>query len=163
MTRVEAVIRPAKLDDVKEALDQLGVKGITVENVMGAGKQRGRSQYYRGQEYVVNLLDKVKVETVVSDDMVDSVIQAITQAAFTGEIGDGKIFVTNVADVIRIRTGERGEISDLRDPDRSKLTACRVQGHFACLTARETSRQLLLNKCEMTRKRAGNKLETYTL
>ena len=111
MTKIEAIIRPGKLDDVKAALDDLGVKGITVINVMGAGKQRGRTQYYRGAEYVVNLLDKTKIETVVSDDVVDNVVQAITKAAATGEIGDGKIFLSKVDDAIRIRTGERGEIA----------------------------------------------------
>lgn len=111
MTKVEAIIRPGKLDDVKDALDELGVKGITVMNVMGAGKQRGRTQYYRGQEYVVNLLDKTKIETVVADDRVEDVIAAISKAAFTGEIGDGKIFLSKVDEVVRIRTGERGEIA----------------------------------------------------
>lgn len=111
MTKIEAIIRPGKMDDVKEALDEIGIKGITVVNVMGAGKQRGRTQYYRGQEYVVNLLDKTKIETVVADSMVESVIQAITKAAFTGEIGDGKIFVSKVDDAVRIRTGERGDIA----------------------------------------------------
>ncbi|OFX16769.1 MAG: transcriptional regulator [Armatimonadetes bacterium RBG_16_58_9] len=111
MTKVEAIIRPGKLDDVKAALDELGVKGITVINVMGAGKQRGRTQYYRGQEYVVNLLDKTKIETVVADNIAEDVIEAITKAAFTGEIGDGKIFVSNVDEVVRIRTGERGDIA----------------------------------------------------
>ncbi|MCE5198967.1 MAG: P-II family nitrogen regulator [Armatimonadota bacterium] len=109
MTKVEAIIRPGKLDDVKDALDAIEVKGITVANVMGAGKQRGRTQYYRGQEYVVNLLDKTKIETVVADSKVEQVVEAITKAAFTGEIGDGKIFLSKVDDVIRIRTGERGE------------------------------------------------------
>lgn len=109
MTKVEAIIRPGKLDDVKEALDEIGVKGITVLNVMGAGKQRGRTQYYRGQEYVVNLLDKTKIETVVPDELVDKVVESIKKAAFTGEIGDGKIFLSRIDDVIRIRTGERGE------------------------------------------------------
>lgn len=111
MTKLEAIIRPSKLDDVKDALDEIGVKGITVISVMGAGKQRGRTQYYRGQEYVVNLLDKTMIEVVVSDDKVESIIEAITKAAFTGEIGDGKIFVSDVKDCIRIRTGERGEIA----------------------------------------------------
>jgi nitrogen regulatory protein PII len=111
MTKIEAIIRPAKLDDVKEALDTLGVKGITVLSVMGAGKQRGRTQYYRGQEYVVNLLDKTKIETVVDDATVEDVVKAITTAAFTGEIGDGKIFVSKVDDAVRIRTSERGEIA----------------------------------------------------
>jgi nitrogen regulatory protein P-II 1 len=111
MVKVEAIIRPGKLDDVKEALDEIGVKGITVISVLGAGKQRGRTQYYRGQEYVVNLLDKTKVEAVVSDDAVESVVEAISKAASTGEIGDGKIFLSKVDDVIRIRTGERGEVA----------------------------------------------------
>lgn len=109
MTKIEAIIRPGKIDDVKDALDEIGIKGITVINVMGAGKQRGRTQYYRGQEYVVNLLDKTKIETVVADDMVEDVISAISKSAFTGEIGDGKIFVSKIAEAIRIRTGERGE------------------------------------------------------
>ncbi len=109
MIKVEAIIRPGKLDDVKDALDTLGVKGITVISVMGAGKQRGRTQFYRGQEYVVNLLDKTKIETVVADSAVEDVVKAITAAAATGEIGDGKIFLTKVDDAIRIRTGERGE------------------------------------------------------
>lgn len=109
MIKVEAIIRPAKLDDVKDALDEIEVKGITVINVMGAGKQRGRTQYYRGQEYVVNLLDKTKIETVVADDKVEQVVDAITKAAFTGDIGDGKIFLSKIDDVIRIRTGERGQ------------------------------------------------------
>ena len=109
MIKVEAIIRPDKLDDVKAGLDDLGVKGITVTHVMGAGKQRGRTQYYRGQEYVVNLLDKIKIETVVLDSMVDAVMEAISFHASTGEIGDGKIFLSKVDDAIRIRTGERGE------------------------------------------------------
>lgn len=109
MTKLEAIIRPSKLDDVKDALDEIGVKGITVISVMGAGKQRGRTQYYRGQEYAVNLLDKTKIEVVASDDMVESIIEAITKASFTGEIGDGKIFLSDVKDCVRIRTGERGE------------------------------------------------------
>jgi nitrogen regulatory protein P-II 1 len=111
MTKVEAIIRPDKLDDVKDELDALGVKGITVISVMGAGKQRGRTQYYRGQEYVVNLLDKTKIETVVADSQVEDVVRAIRDAAQTGEIGDGKIFLTRVDDAIRIRTGERGEVA----------------------------------------------------
>jgi nitrogen regulatory protein P-II 1 len=109
MTKIEAIIRPGKLDDVKDALDELGVKGITVIAVQGAGKQRGRTQFYRGQEYVVNLLDKTLIQTVVSDSAVEDVVKAITGAAGTGEIGDGKIFLSKVDEVIRIRTGERGE------------------------------------------------------
>ncbi len=111
MTKIEAIIRPGKMDDVKEALDEIGVKGITVVSVMGAGKQRGRTQYYRGQEYVVNLLDKTKIETVVADDMAEKAIETIIAAACTGEIGDGKIFVSKIDEVIRIRTGERGDIA----------------------------------------------------
>ena len=109
MTKIEVIIRPGKLDDVKAALDEIDVHGITVTKVMGAGKQRGRTQFYRGQEYVVNLLDKTKIEAVVADSMAEKVIEVITKAAFTGEIGDGKIFVSKVDDVVRIRTGERGE------------------------------------------------------
>jgi nitrogen regulatory protein P-II 1 len=109
MIKVEAIIRPEKLEDVKAALDDVGVKGVTVTHVMGAGKQRGRTQYYRGQEYAVNLLDKVKIEAVVVDSLVDSIVDAIVLQASTGEIGDGKIFLTKVEDSIRIRTGERGD------------------------------------------------------
>jgi nitrogen regulatory protein P-II 1 len=109
MTKIEVIIRPDKLDDVKAALDDIDVHGITVTKVMGAGKQRGRTQYYRGQEYVVNLLDKTKIETVVADSIAEKALEVITKAAFTGEIGDGKIFISHVDDAIRIRTGERGE------------------------------------------------------
>jgi nitrogen regulatory protein P-II 1 len=111
MTKIEAIIRPGKLDDVKSALDDINIKGITVFNVMGAGKQRGRTQYYRGQEYVVNLLDKILIYTVVADSQVDEVISVIIKAAQTGEIGDGKIFLSKVDEVIRIRTGEKGDIA----------------------------------------------------
>lgn len=111
MTKLEAIIRPSKLDDVKDALDEIGFSGITVISVMGAGRQRGTTQYYRGQDYAVNLLDKTKIEVVVSDPAAESVIEAITKAAYTGEIGDGKIFVSKVEDCVRIRTGERGEIA----------------------------------------------------
>ena len=90
MVKVEAVIRPGKLDDVKDALDEIGVKGITVISVQGAGKERGRTQYYRGQEYVVDLIEKTLIETIVSDDMVEKAVDAIIKAAATGEIGDGK-------------------------------------------------------------------------
>jgi nitrogen regulatory protein P-II 1 len=109
MIKVEAIIRPDKLDEVKAALDDAGIQGITVQNVMGAGKQRGRTQYYRGQEYVVNLLDKTKIETVIPDDRVEEIVQAIIDSAATGEIGDGKIFISRVEDAVRIRTGERGD------------------------------------------------------
>lgn len=111
MRKIEAIIRPSKLDDVKEALDGIGIKGITVESVQGAGKQRGRTQYYRGQEYTLNLLDKTKIECIVTDDESENVIAAIINAAYTGEIGDGKIFVSNIDNVYRIRTGESGEVA----------------------------------------------------
>ncbi|MHB1459584.1 MAG: P-II family nitrogen regulator [Armatimonadota bacterium] len=109
MTKIEAIVRPAMLDAVKAALDELGLHGVTVSHVMGSGKQRGRTQHYRGQEYVVNLLDKIKIETVVPDEIVDSVMDAIGDAAGTGEIGDGKIFVYKVDNAMRIRTKETGE------------------------------------------------------
>lgn len=111
MTKIEAIIRPNKLDDVKAALDGLGIMGITVTHVMGSGRQRGRTQHYRGQEYVVNLLDKVKIETVVLDEAVDEVMNAIADAAGTGEIGDGKIFVYGVDNAMRIRTREVGDVA----------------------------------------------------
>lgn len=109
MVKIEAIIRPSKLDEVKSTLDDMGVAGMTVTHVMGCGKQRGRTQYYRGQEYVVNLLDKVKLEVVVPKEESQTVIDAIAKAASTGEIGDGKIFVYDVVDAIRIRTSEQGE------------------------------------------------------
>ena len=109
MTKIEAIVRPNKLDEVKAALDDLGLMGVTVSHVMGSGRQRGRTQHYRGQEYVVNLLDKIKVETVVTDDLVDAAMNAIADAAGTGEIGDGKIFVYKVDNAMRIRTREVGE------------------------------------------------------
>lgn len=109
MQKIEAIIRPAMLDLVKAALDELGVHGITVSHVMGSGKQRGQTQHYRGQEYVVNLLDKVKIETVVPDELAERVMNAIADAGSTGEIGDGKIFVYPVGDAMRIRTRERGD------------------------------------------------------
>jgi nitrogen regulatory protein P-II 1 len=101
MVKIEAIIRPGKLDAVKAALDDLGIQGMTVSHVMGCGKQRGRTHYYRGQEYTVNLLDKVKLELVVTDDSVQSTVDAIADAASTGEIGDGKIFLSRIDEVIR--------------------------------------------------------------
>jgi nitrogen regulatory protein P-II 1 len=111
MTKIEAIIRPNKLDDVKAALDGLSIMGITVTHVMGSGRQRGRTQHYRGQEYVVNLLDKIKIEAVVLDDVVDEVMSAIADAASTGEIGDGKIFVYKIDNAMRIRTREIGDVA----------------------------------------------------
>ncbi|HET8706993.1 MAG TPA: P-II family nitrogen regulator [Pseudomonadales bacterium] len=108
MKLVTAVIKPFKLDDVREALSDIGVQGITVTEVKGFGRQKGHTELYRGAEYVVDFLPKVKVEVAITDDRVDAVIEAITKAANTGKIGDGKIFVTNLEQVIRIRTGETG-------------------------------------------------------
>jgi nitrogen regulatory protein PII len=108
MRKVEAIIKPFKLDEVKEALQAVGVQGMTVSEVKGFGRQKGHTELYRGAEYVVDFLPKIKLEIACSDDMVDKVVQAIVQAANTGRIGDGKIFVYPLQDVIRIRTGESG-------------------------------------------------------
>lgn len=108
MKLITAVIKPFKLDDVREALSDIGVQGITVTEVKGFGRQKGHTELYRGAEYVVDFLPKVKVEVAITDERVDAVIEAITKAANTGKIGDGKIFVTNLEQVIRIRTGETG-------------------------------------------------------
>ena len=109
MKKIEAIIKPFKLDDVREALSEVGVTGLTVVEVKGFGRQKGHTELYRGAEYVVDFLPKVKIEVVVSDDLVDRCIEAITGAARTGKIGDGKIFVYPVEQVIRIRTGETGK------------------------------------------------------
>ena len=109
MKKIEAIIKPFKLDDAKEALSAVGVEGITVSEVKGFGRQKGHTELYRGAEYVVDFLPKVKVEVVVPDDLVAKVTEAIQTAANTGRIGDGKIFVTPVTEAIRIRTGEHGD------------------------------------------------------
>ena len=109
MKKVEAVIKPFKLDEVKNALSQVGVQGLTVTEVRGFGRQKGHKEQYRGAEYTVDLVPKVKIEVVVADGSVQQVVDAITKAARTGEIGDGKIFVSNLEQVVRIRTGEKGE------------------------------------------------------
>lgn len=111
MTKVEALIRPQKLDDVKTALSDMGIKGMTVTEVRGSGKQKGFTQHYRGAEYTVNLLQKTKVEVVVSSAEAHAVAEAIAKAAHTGEIGDGKIFLIPVTESIRIRTGETGDVA----------------------------------------------------
>ena len=108
MKKIEAIIKPFKLDDVREALSEIGVTGMTVTEVKGFGRQKGHTELYRGAEYVVDFLPKAKLELVVKEDMVDRCIEAITAAARTGKIGDGKIFVTSVEQVVRIRTGETG-------------------------------------------------------
>ncbi len=111
MQKVEAVIQPSKLDAIKDALVEIGVHGITIMEARGHGRQKGHTEFYRGREYSVDLLPKVKLETVVSDDMVDKVVQAIIGIARTGNIGDGKIFVSHVDEAIRIRNDERGDIA----------------------------------------------------
>jgi nitrogen regulatory protein P-II 1 len=108
MKKIEAIIKPFKLDEVKEALNELGLKGMTVLEAKGFGRQKGHTELYRGAEYVVDFLPKVKIEVIVDDNMVERAIEAIQQAAKTGRIGDGKIFVYPVEEVVRIRTGERG-------------------------------------------------------
>ncbi len=108
MKKIEAVIKPFKLDDVKDALHDVGVSGITVTEVKGFGRQKGHTELYRGAEYVIDFLPKVKIEVIVEDMLVENVIEAIMQAARTGRIGDGKIFVFPVDEAVRIRTGDRG-------------------------------------------------------
>ncbi|MEM9572861.1 MAG: P-II family nitrogen regulator [Pseudomonadota bacterium] len=109
MKKIEAIIKPFKLDDVKEALHEVGVQGMTVVEAKGFGRQRGHTELYRGAEYVVDFLPKLKVEAVVADAGLQSAIEAITKAAQTGKIGDGKIFVSDVSEAVRIRTGETGD------------------------------------------------------
>jgi len=109
MKLVTAIIKPFKLDDVREALSEIGVQGVTVTEVKGFGRQKGHTELYRGAEYVVDFLPKVKVDIAIGDNLLDQVIEAITKAANTGKIGDGKIFVTELEQAIRIRTGETGE------------------------------------------------------
>ncbi|HVM79897.1 MAG TPA: P-II family nitrogen regulator [Stellaceae bacterium] len=108
MKKVEAIIKPFKLDEVKEALHEVGIQGITVTEAKGFGRQKGHTELYRGAEYVVDFLPKVKIEVVMDDGLVERAVEAILKAAKTGRIGDGKVFVTNVEEAIRIRTGERG-------------------------------------------------------
>jgi nitrogen regulatory protein P-II 1 len=109
LKKVEAIIKPFKLDEVKDALNEIGIQGITVSEIKGFGRQKGHTELYRGAEYVVDFIPKIKMEIIVSDDIVSKVVETIEQAAKTGRIGDGKIFVTSVEEVVRIRTGERGE------------------------------------------------------
>ena len=109
MKKIEAIIKPFKLDEVREALSEVGITGLTVTEVKGFGRQKGHTELYRGAEYVVDFLPKVKIEVVVATDVVDQAVEAIIKAARTGKIGDGKIFVTAVERVVRIRTGEEGD------------------------------------------------------
>jgi nitrogen regulatory protein PII len=109
MKKVEAIIKPFKLDEVKDKLNEIGIRGITVSEVKGFGRQKGHTELYRGAEYVVDFLPKIKMEIITSDNQVEDVINAIMQTAQTGRIGDGKIFVIDLQDTVRIRTGERGD------------------------------------------------------
>ena len=109
MKKIEAIIKPFKLDEVKDKLNDLGIQGITVTEVKGFGRQKGHTELYRGAEYVVDFLPKIKMEIVIADTQVEDVTNAIVKSAQTGRIGDGKIFVTNIEETVRIRTGERGE------------------------------------------------------
>jgi nitrogen regulatory protein P-II 1 len=109
MKKIEAIIKPFKLDEVKEALHEIGLQGITVLEAKGFGRQKGHTELYRGAEYVVDFLPKVKIELFIDDGMLDRAVEAILQAAQTGRIGDGKIFISSVEDAIRVRTGERGK------------------------------------------------------
>ena len=111
MKKIECIIRPEKLDEVKEALDEAGIMGLTVTDVLGCGRQKGRKEVYRGIEYTLNLLPKIKIETVVRDEDVEKIALIISEAAKTGLIGDGKIFISTIDDAYRIRTGETGEIA----------------------------------------------------
>jgi nitrogen regulatory protein P-II 1 len=109
MKKIEAIIKPFKLDEVKDALNELGIQGMTVTEVKGFGRQKGHTELYRGAEYVVDFIPKIKIEIITTDNLSSKVVDAIEKAAKTGKIGDGKIFVYTVEDVVRIRTGERGE------------------------------------------------------
>ncbi len=109
MKKIEAIIKPFKLDEVKDKLNDLGIQGITVTEVKGFGRQKGHTELYRGAEYVVDFLPKIKMEIVIADTQIEDVVNAIVKAAQTGRIGDGKIFITNIEEAVRIRTGERGE------------------------------------------------------
>ena len=109
MKKIEAIIKPFKLDEVKEALNELGIQGMTLSEVKGYGRQKGHTELYRGAEYVVDFIPKLKIEIVLPDDLVEKAIEAILNSAKTGKIGDGKIFVYNVEEAIRVRTGEKGE------------------------------------------------------
>lgn len=108
MKKIEAIIKPFKLDEVKEALHEVGLQGITIIEAKGFGRQKGHTELYRGAEYVVDFLPKVKIELVIPDDMLERAVEAIQQAAYTGRIGDGKIFISSIEEAIRVRTGEKG-------------------------------------------------------
>ena len=123
MKKIEAIIKPFKLDEVKSALSDIGVEGMTVTEVKGFGRQKGHTEIYRGSEYTVDFLPKIKVEIVITDDIVDKVVEAVIKSAQTGKIGDGKVFVLRVDQVSRIRTGEKGE----------KAVEPLIDRYFSCL------------------------------
>ena len=126
MKKIEAIIKPFKLDEVKEALHDVGVKGLTVTEAKGFGRQKGHTELYRGAEYVVDFLPKVKIEVVIEDNLVETAVEAIQQAAHTGRIGDGKVFVSSIEEVLRIRTGEKARKRsdpEHNGPDRSQIDA----------------------------------------
>jgi nitrogen regulatory protein P-II 1 len=133
MKKIEAIIKPFKLDEVKEALQEVGLQGITVTEAKGFGRQKGHTELYRGAEYVVDFLPKVKIEVVLADELVDKAVEAIRKAAQTGRIGDGKIFVSNVEEAIRIRTGETGSTRS----ERTGPKAAAVRPHFASSEAKQ--------------------------
>ena len=124
MKKIEAIIKPFKLDEVKEALHEVGLQGITVLEAKGFGRQKGHTELYRGAEYVVDFLPKVKLEIVVEDEMLDRAVEAIQNAAHTGRIGDGKIFIVPVEDAIRVRTGERGSEAIYKNASEKPWTTC---------------------------------------
>lgn len=111
MKKIEAIIRPGKLEDIKDSLNKFNIQGLTISQVMGCGLQKGRKEIYRGTEVTLNLLPKIKIEIIVKDDAVEEIIRLISSEAKTGEVGDGKIFIYDVEDAVRIRTGERGEVA----------------------------------------------------
>jgi len=109
MKKIEAIIKPFKLDDVKEALNEVGIQGMTISEVKGYGRQKGHKEIYRGAEYVVDFIPKIKIEVVLADEMVSQTVEKIQQAAHTGKVGDGKIFISSIEEAIRVRTGEKGK------------------------------------------------------
>lgn len=109
MKKIEAIIKPFKMDDVKEALNEIGIQGMTITEVKGYGRQKGHKEIYRGAEYVVDFVPKIKIEIVVNDDLVNAVIETVQKSAYTGKLGDGKLFVLPIEEAVRVRTGEKGE------------------------------------------------------
>ena len=138
MKKIEAIIKPFKLDEVKEALHEVGLKGITVVEAKGFGRQKGHTELYRGAEYVVDFLPKVKIEIVLEDSQVERAIEAIQEAARTGRIGDGKIFVSTIDEAIRIRTGERGAEAVSRSSNEPTTEFSEKQGSPVCRTPKQS-------------------------